>query len=341
MFPTDTALQLEEKSRLLALVEACADTRDLEALLTRAAAVLMEGAQADLVAFALPPAATPQGPAIHVSSRSPMSALTERSVREQTVLTLDELQIDPPPPDAFSIIKGTELTPLRAVARTDAVYPLWRSTLEFEGELVGVIIIYGYQDWVQSPRTVALYEQATGPLACALFQALALQQLRNRTHEDALTGALNRRGFDESLLREVDRARRNRRDLSLIMIDVDRFKEINDRCGHPAGDAVLTRLVARIRRALRRSDFLCRMGGDEFSILLPEVAEDVAHGVAERIAQACADLTAGDERVPVTLSMGVSGLNQAVAGPSDLVRRADQALYAAKRAGRARVSRAG
>jgi diguanylate cyclase (GGDEF)-like protein len=341
MHSPDHALQLEDATRMLALVDACADTRDLEGLLTRAATVLLQCAQADLVAFALPPAATPHGPSIHVSSRSPMTALTERSVKEQTALTLSEMDIDPPPAEAFTLIKGTELTPLRAVARTDTVYPLWQSTLEFEGELVGVIIIYGYQDWSLAPRTQDVLEQAKGPLGRAMFQALALAQLRNRTHEDPLTGALNRRGFDEALRREVDRARRNRRELSLIMIDVDRFKEINDRCGHPAGDEVLIRLAARIQRTLRRSDFLCRVGGDELAVLLPEVAADVAHAVAERIAQACADITAGEAQLPVTMSMGVSGLSLAVGSPSDLVRRSDEALYAAKRGGRARVSRAG
>ena len=341
MLSSDTPIQLEDAQRLLALAEACADARSLELLLTRMATVLFQCSQADVVAFVLPPAATPHGPSIHVSSRAPLTALTERSLRDETVSTLSSMNIEPPPPDAFTLIRGTELTPLRALTRTDVVYPLFQRSLEFEGELVGVLIIYGYQDWVLAPRTTETLEQAQGPIGRALFQALAFNQLRNRTHEDPLTGALNRRGFDEALHREVDRARRNRRDVSLVMIDVDRFKEINDRCGHPAGDEVLVRLTARIQRTLRRSDFLCRLGGDEFAILLPEVAEDVAHGVAERIAQACADIVTADHQLSVTMSMGVAGLNLAVGSPSDLVRRADEALYAAKRGGRARVSRAG
>lgn len=336
--PTPT---LEETLRLLAITEACADARDVEVLLTRAAAVLFEGAQADVVAFVLPPAATPHGPSIHVSSRAPLTPLSERSLREETVLALQDLQIDPPPPEAFAVLRGTELTPLHAAPRTDTLYPLVAQRLEYEGELVGVIIIYGFQNWILSPSTRRTLEAAAGPIGRGLFQALTFQQLRNRTHEDPLTGALNRRGFDDALRREVDRARRNRRDCTLVMIDVDRFKGINDRFGHPVGDEVLIRLVARIQTALRRSDFLCRLGGDEFAIILPEVAEDVAYTVAERVASACSSVVAGPEREPVTLSIGVAGLNLAVGSPSDLVRRADEALYAAKRGGRARVSRLG
>ena len=330
---------LEETLQLLAITDACADARDLDVLLTRAASVLFEGAQADVVAFALPPAATPHGPAIHVSARAPLTPLSERSLRDETALVLEELEIAPPPPEAFAVLRGTELTPLHASPRTDTLYPLVARRLDFEGELVGVIIIYGFQDWILAPATRRTLENAAAPIARGLFQALTFQQLRNRTHEDPLTGALNRRGFDDALRREVDRARRNRRDCSLVMIDVDHFKGVNDRFGHPVGDEVLVRLVARMQTALRRSDFLCRLGGDEFAVILPEVAEDVAHSVAERLATACASVVAGPEREAVTLSIGLAGLNLAVGSPSDLVRRADEALYAAKRGGRARVSR--
>jgi len=340
MHATDITLQLEDAARQLALAEACADSRELEMLLTRVASVIFQATQTDVVAFALPPSATPHGPSIHVSSQAPLNALSERSLREQTAAELERHGIESPPAQAFELIRGTELTPLRTVKRTDQVYPLWSRTLEFEGELVGMLMIGGFQDWLLSPSAEQALEQVVVPVGRALFQALSFIQLRNRTHEDPLTGALNRRGFDEAVRREVDRSRRGRRDLSLIMIDIDRFKLINDQFGHPAGDDVLVRLSSRIMWAMRRSDFLCRLGGDEFAIILPEVAEDVAHSVAERVAQVCGDLVAGED-TPVTLSMGVAGLNLAVGSPSDLIRRADEALYAAKRGGRARVSRAG
>jgi diguanylate cyclase (GGDEF)-like protein len=125
----------------------------------------------------------------------------------------------------------------------------------------------------------------------------------------------------------------------MVLIDVDHFKQVNDTFGHAAGDEVLVRLVSRIQRVLRRSDFLCRLGGDEFAILLPEVAEDTAHGVAQRIVRVCEDLRVGGD-TRVTLSIGVAGVNSAVTSTADLVRRADEAMYAAKRAGRGRVGRA-
>lgn len=340
MSELETLSALNETNRLLALCEACADTREIEPLLGRVASVFLQSAQADLVAFALPPTATPHGPTIHMSSRSPTTPLTERSLANEIVGVLSDLGIDPPPAEAFTILHGTELTPLHTVARTDEVYPLWSKQLEFEGEIVGVVTVFGFQDWILSETTAGFLESAAPFLARALFQALALVQLRNRTHEDALTGALNRRGFDDALRREVDRARRGRRDLSLMMIDVDRFKTINDRFGHPAGDEVLVRLVSRMQRTLRRSDFLCRLGGDELAVVLPEVSEDVAHSVAERLAAVCREIGVGPDHEAVTLSIGVAGLTLSAASPSDLVRRADEALYAAKRGGRARVSRA-
>ena len=103
MHDSDATQALNETSRLLAMTESCADTRDLETLLSRAASVLMQAGQADLVGFALPPAATPHGPSLHVSSRCPTTPLTERSVRESTVQALYDLGIDPPPADAFII----------------------------------------------------------------------------------------------------------------------------------------------------------------------------------------------------------------------------------------------
>jgi diguanylate cyclase (GGDEF)-like protein len=335
----DLLNQLDETARLLALAEACVDTRDLETLLSRAGGCFFGTAQADAVAVVLPPQVSTLGPAIHVSAKSPLNALAERSLRDETVNVLESLGIDAPPSEAFVLLRGAELTPLHAAVRNDQHFPLWTRTLTCDGEVHGVLTLYGYQDWILSPANVAFLERATKLLSRGVAQAVSTAAMQVRSSEDALTGALNRRGFDDAIRREIERSKRSQRDLSMVLIDVDHFKQVNDTFGHAAGDEVLVRLVSRIQRVLRRSDFLCRLGGDEFAILLPEVAEDTAHGVAQRIVRVCEDLRVGGD-TRVTLSIGVAGVNSAVTSTADLVRRADEAMYAAKRAGRGRVGRA-
>jgi diguanylate cyclase (GGDEF)-like protein len=332
--------QLDDTARLLALAEACVDTRDLETLLSRAGGCFFGTAQADLVAVVLPPQVSSVGPAVHVCSRTPLNALTERALRDETVNVLQGLGLDAPPAEAFVVLRGAELTPIHASVRNDQVFPLWTRPLSFEGEVLGVLTIFGYQDWILAPTRITFLERASALLARGLAQAVATAALRARSTEDPLTGALNRRGFDDAIRREIERSKRGHRELSLVLIDVDHFKQVNDAYGHPAGDEVLVRLVSRIQRVLRRSDYLCRLGGDEFAVLLPEAPEDLAHGVAQRILRSCSDVRAGGES-PITLSIGVAGLNSAVASSADLVRRADDALYAAKRGGRGRINRAG
>jgi diguanylate cyclase (GGDEF)-like protein len=154
---------------------------------------------------------------------------------------------------------------------------------------------------------------------------------------DPLTRLSNRRRFTEALEAEAARSRRYGRPLTVVLIDIDYFKHVNDQFGHLTGDAVLESVAACLRGASRETDVPARYGGDEFALLLPETARDRARHLAERLAEAVRALppyAAGAPRV--TLSMGIADL-----GPREsttaLLGRADLALYEAKAAGRDRA----
>jgi len=158
--------------------------------------------------------------------------------------------------------------------------------------------------------------------------------LAELAHSDELTGVKNRRWFREALDVQFEASRR-RGPLSLVILDVDRFKSFNDTFGHPAGDEVLKAVAASLRDGVRQSDEVARIGGEEFAILLPETGADVARDLAER-------LRAGIAGRPwplrmITASLGVASIGPGTASPAELVEHADRALYAAKRAGRDRV----
>jgi diguanylate cyclase (GGDEF)-like protein len=157
---------------------------------------------------------------------------------------------------------------------------------------------------------------------------------------DPLTGAFNRRTFLELAEKEIARTRRARGSLSLVMLDLDHFKMINDRNGHLAGDEVLKGVVAIVLTCLRKEDLLVRYGGEEFCMLLPNVALDRASMMAERIREAVdvARFSFNGRSLAVTISIGVTALStDGVEDVDMLVHRADEALYAAKKSGRNRV----
>ncbi|CAG0930595.1 MAG: hypothetical protein EFKGCFLK_02225 [Rhodocyclaceae bacterium] len=156
---------------------------------------------------------------------------------------------------------------------------------------------------------------------------------------DELTGIGNRRVFYSRAEAELARCRRRNTPLSLLMIDLDRFKSINDTLGHAAGDRTLRRFAGLIGPQLREYDFFARLGGEEFSVLLPDTTEEVALSIAERLRQLteAEHLPVPGFAVPTTASIGVAQLREEERGIDELMHRADLALYAAKSSGRNRV----
>lgn len=164
-------------------------------------------------------------------------------------------------------------------------------------------------------------------------------QLNELATQDYLTGCANRRHFYALAEAELARSRRYRRDLSVVLLDLDHFKSINDRYGHAAGDMVLHDLAEAIRATLRELDTLGRIGGEEFALLLPETSAPEAHRIAERLREMIEDLRVHCDGadLSVTASFGVTERQPDDAGIDALIRRADFALYEAKAAGRNRV----
>ena len=162
------------------------------------------------------------------------------------------------------------------------------------------------------------------------------ERLATQALTDPLTGLFNRRAFDQRLAEETKRAVRHGRDLSLIIVDVDHFKTINDRFGHASGDNVLVNLARNLEAVMRQGDLLARVGGDEMAMILGDCPPDQAADVAERMLRAVAEASPLAQRHGATLSIGVAGLAPGCT-EEDLLRHADQALYRAKAEGRNRV----
>jgi len=165
-------------------------------------------------------------------------------------------------------------------------------------------------------------------------------ELELRSSHDGLTGVFNRAAFDERLQMEFTGADRYHRPLSLLMVDIDFFKSVNDTHGHQTGDDVLQAVARLLDDVVREGDVLTRYGGEEFAIILPETDVDSAAALAERLRQAVEDtpmvsgLSGG---ISLTVSIGCASRSPRTAKPQDLIRAADSALYAAKRSGRNRV----
>lgn len=169
----------------------------------------------------------------------------------------------------------------------------------------------------------------------ALDNARKYAEARALADLDGLTGLHNRRYFHETLEREVARALRYQRRLSLIVFDLDDFKEVNDRVGHLAGDAVLAEAASRLLDVVRSADVACRVGGDEFGVVLPESSAEDAELLAGRIARSIGTRPIGGAGL-LRLSAGVAELRPGDR-PSDLFERADEALYRAKELGKDRT----
>jgi diguanylate cyclase (GGDEF)-like protein/PAS domain S-box-containing protein len=214
--------------------------------------------------------------------------------------------------------------------------------LTVQGETLGVFCL------TDAPTKRSKHQLSQLQLAVKVSEAIKLslsnlklrEKLRAEAIHDPLTGLFNRRYLEETLPRELHRARRRNSPLCVAMLDLDDFKRFNDKFGHDAGDSLLRELGQVLRENLRKSDISCRYGGEEFVLVLPDSAlADAEQRVEQiRVLIKALQISHGEQRLgALTVSAGVAQADEHTSHPSELLRAADEALYAAKNAGRDRV----
>jgi diguanylate cyclase (GGDEF)-like protein len=199
----------------------------------------------------------------------------------------------------------------------------------------------------QPVREARLSNQDYVKIGRTIFKFLSGNNVENLYHDeiyrlttvDGLTQIYNKRYFQETLDREMSRCQRYGRDLSLVLFDIDHFKQINDTFGHLTGDFVLKELAAVVKANIRREDFLARYGGEEFAIVLPEIDRQKAVVAAEKIRGLVFEhaFVCNEERIQVAISLGVAAFDAQMASLEEFLRLADKNLYEAKSQGRNRV----
>lgn len=215
----------------------------------------------------------------------------------------------------------------------DAVVPLI-----YQGSYVGLLLVRSddpARDWAENE--VLMLHTVADQLAVAVNQAHLFSQMQQQALTDGLTGCYNRRSFELQLERDLHLATRMRQPLSLLMLDLDNFKHINDHSGHEAGDTALRLLAQNLRDELRAVDTPARFGGDEFVVILPQANREGAVLVAERLRKRIAEMEV-PEFGQVTASFGVATFPTHASSRDTLVVAADRALYKSKNSGRNRVS---
>jgi diguanylate cyclase (GGDEF)-like protein len=208
-----------------------------------------------------------------------------------------------------------------------------------EGHALGLLVaVHGRRLGARiARRVVSMVERFVSHGTLALRNAWLLEQIQQMARTDGLTGVANRAAFDEAIDAELGRAARQREDVSLLMIDIDHFKALNDSHGHQVGDQVLRVVGATLTGVCRDFDTAARYGGEEFALLLPATGRDDAITVAERVRGAIAAMPS---EVDVTVSVGAATYPADAADAGGLIAAADGALYASKHNGRNRVTAA-
>ena len=316
------AHQEGQRARLFGEIGA---TIDLDTVLTRTleAAVALPGIDCALVVLPTSegnsePILATIGMSVEEAAAQPMGGPPDgrpaRTMRVAYTYTAEEAEED------GDLICGGLAVPLR----------------DEEGEAVGTLAVF----WRGAEREpteeeVSLLEELAASAGPSLANARRFREARQLADLDALTNLHNRRYFHETLARECARAHRYDRRLALVVFDVDDFKAINDRIGHLAGDAVLAAVAERVQSVVRSADVACRVGGDEFGVILPESTLNDAEQLYSRVQFAVASRPIGPfDRIH--LSAGIAELTREDTAES-FFQRADQALYRAKEAGKGRV----
>jgi len=263
------------------------------------------------------------------------------AIRSRRSILVEDTRLGAPGPEGASGAPAGELA--EHGARSLIIAPL-----QLAEEDLGALALSSTRSGAFSEGDLRLLEGFAAAATAAIQNARLYADVQRLAITDVLTGQLNRRGFIEMARREIERFQRYGRPLSVIMLDIDHFKEINDTYGHLVGDEVLRFVASQCVNNLRQVDLLGRLGGDEFAILLPETDQDTAASVAERIRHAVNSrpftisedlekILAGSPPIQLSVSLGVTQALTTSDGLDDLIALADEALYDAKKHGSNRV----
>ena len=231
------------------------------------------------------------------------------------------------------------IAPMRDLLRRRQVLSILLVPLIIRDKVLGILGLDSYERREFTNEEISLAANASAAAAQAIENARLYVEVQQLAITDTLTGLYNRRGLLELGEREVERARRYRRSLSAIVMDLDHFKEVNDRFNHAVGDQILIGVARLCRQSVRGIDILGRPGGDEFVILMPEANFNIAIQAAERIRLSLARTPIATSKTEITItgSLGVAELTKQTPELAVLIDQADQAMYEAKQTGRNRV----
>ncbi len=279
---------------------------------------------------------------IHLSrAEGDERVVSESLIEEIRSLLHDQIPVEFIPTDA--VVRSDAVVLPRHGSASGAGIPEYRlqTILHQDNRAAGMLVAFrdGEGFTIEEQRLIDIM---ASQLTMVLGNLRAQSRIQSLADTDELTGIWNKRFFKRQLPGEVDRAHVYNLPLSLLMFDVDNFKEINDTFGHPMGDVVLSELCGLVRESLRQPDYFARFGGDEFAIILPHTDLWGARTVAERIVESVRnlDLFVADNsaHVRTSVSVGIATLSSSDLTAADLTQRADEQLYLAKKSGKNRFT---
>jgi diguanylate cyclase (GGDEF)-like protein/PAS domain S-box-containing protein len=266
-------------------------------------------------------------PRIRTSTRRRIHGYTALAIQQRKPMLIHDATME----GLYGLLEGeAEDLPVRSII----IAPLI-----LDDQALGALILSASSRSAFTQDDLRLLESFAATISAAINNSLLHSRMQRLAITDSVTNLYNRRGFYELARREIERARRFGHSLSVIMMDLDQLKSVNDTYGHAVGDQVLRTLADRLSQHVREFDILCRYGGDEFALLLPETDLFMAASVAERLRVSIADEPMKTEGglVPVTISLGVTKATPNTTNLEELLKSADRALYAAKQGGRNRL----